>query len=315
MGVIGKRENFDMNKKVAILVNSCDLYEDAWDPFFSLFKIQWPDCPYDIYLNTENKNYTCDCLNVKTITTGSEGFWTARIKKALKEIDADYILFMLEDFFLLKQVDESKLDAVISGMQEDSDVGFLFFTPIGVKYDIEYNPGTLFSDVSKYADYRVNACLGLWKKDFLLQMLYLDGSPWEFEHNATRLSWLSKYRCCVINPEYSSVFSYSILLSEGYGITQRKWLPKNKELFAEHNIHVNFSNLGFLEKKTKLSDEIKQNKKVKNNNLNKKLSAVSRRIRKYKKRFKKTIRYLKDLLFTKPKFIDYCNDIKKNNNN
>lgn len=296
-----------MSKKVAVLVNSCDLYEDVWDPFFSLFKIQWPDCPYDIYLNTENKDYTCDFLNVRTLKTGGESSWTERIKKAVNEIDADYILFMLEDFFLLERVDESKLDTVVSEMQKKSEVGFLFFTPRGVRYDIEYRPDTVFTDVSRYADYRVNACLGLWKKEFLLQMLYTDGSPWEFEHNATRLSWLTKDRCCVVNPEYSEVFSYSILISEGYGITQRKWLPKNKELFSKYNIHVDFDRLGILEKKSKPSGESGKSGKKKSNKI---LSAVTKRIRKYKKRIKKQVRYLKDLLFLKPQFIKYCNDIK-----
>ena len=34
-----------MNNKndVTILVNSCDKYEDAWEPFFKLFSIQWPN--------------------------------------------------------------------------------------------------------------------------------------------------------------------------------------------------------------------------------------------------------------------------------
>ena len=265
--------------------------------------------PYDIYINTENKSYECDFLDVKTITTGSENSWTVRIKKALDKIEADYILFMLEDFFLLNQVDNSKFNAVMSEMQNQSDVGFVFFTPIGVKYDIEYKPGTLFSDVSKYADYRVNACLGLWKKEYLLQMLYLDGSPWEFEHNATRLSWLSKHRCCVINPDYSSIFTYSILPSEGYGITQRKWLPKNKELFSKYNINVDFSTLGFLEKKPKPLNETKQSEKAKNKPTHNCLSAITKRMRKYKKRIIKQIRYLNDILFLKPKFINYCKDI------
>lgn len=297
-----------MDKKVSILVNSCDLYEDVWNPFFSLLKIQWSDCPYDIYLNTENKNYICDFLDIKTISTGKEKNWTARIKAALDEIESDYIIFMLEDFFLLEQVDNSKLDAVISEIQNNSDVGFVFFTPIGVRYDIEYKPNTLFSDVSKYADYRVNACLGLWKKEFLLQMLYLDGSPWEFEHNATRLSWLSNNRCCVINPDYSSIFTYSILPSEGYGITQKKWLPKNKELFSKYNIHVNFSTLGFLEK-SNTQKETQQSEKTKVKSTHNCVLAISKRIRKYKKRIKKQIRYLKDLLFLKPGFSDYCSNI------
>ena len=299
-----------MNKKVAILINSCDLYEDAWDPFFSLFKIQWPDCPYDIYLNTENADYTCGCMNVRTVKTGSDLPWTARIKKALSDIDTDYILFMLEDFFLLDRVNVDGFNAVISQMEKESDTGFVFFTPIGVGYDIEYKSGTVFTDVSRFADYRVNACMGLWKKEFLLQMLYIDGSPWEFEHNATRLSWMSKYRCCVINPEYASVFSYSILISEGYGITQRKWLPKNKELFAKYNISVDFSNLGILQSKTAPSSA-KQGTRKRKSKLKNLLSPITRRIRKYKKRLKKLFRYASDTLFIKSKFNYYCNSIKK----
>jgi hypothetical protein len=291
-----------MNAKIALLVNSCDLYEDAWDSFFSLLKIQWPDCPCDIYLNTENKNYKCQFLNVKTIKTGNNVFWTNRVKKALDEIDADYILFMLEDFFMLEQVNKTKFEVVVSEMGNESDVGFIFFPPRGVKYDMEYKLGTTFTNVDRYADYRVNACLGLWRKEFLLQMLYLDGNPWEFEHNATRLSWLSKYRCCVANPEFSSIFSYSILLSEGYGITQRKWLPKNKELFDKYNINVNFDNLGFLEK-TSSTDKNQSREKDKKS---KKQTAILRRLRKYKKRLKKWFRYLKDLLFIKSAFGRYC---------
>ena len=42
---------------VAVRVNSCDKYEDAWNPFFKLFSIMWPDCPYDIYLNSTNFEY------------------------------------------------------------------------------------------------------------------------------------------------------------------------------------------------------------------------------------------------------------------
>ena len=296
-----------MNEKVAILVNSCDLYEDAWSPFFDLLKIQWPDCQYDIYLNTENKSFMHSSLNVKTIATGKDVSWTTRIKRALAEIDADYILFMLEDFFLLEQVSSSNFDIVMSDIKKATDVGYLFFSPKGVKYDIEYKPGTVFTDVSKYADYRVNACLGLWRKDFLLQMLYLDGSPWEFEHNATRLSWLSKYRCCVINPEFASTFAYSILISEGYGITQRKWLPKNKELFEKYNIKVNFDGLGILEKKSSAQSEKSKEKNGKKQNY------FKRRILKYKKRLNKILRYIEDLLYIKKAFLKYCDHVKPNN--
>ena len=87
-----------MSNRVSILVNSCDLYESVWDPFFKLLAIQWPDCPYDMYLNTEHKEYACDFLNVKTVCTGDDVPWSVRIKRALAEIDSEYILFFLGSF-------------------------------------------------------------------------------------------------------------------------------------------------------------------------------------------------------------------------
>lgn len=44
---------------LTIIVNSCDKYEDAWNPFFKLMEIHWPKSDkYQIILNTENKDYT-----------------------------------------------------------------------------------------------------------------------------------------------------------------------------------------------------------------------------------------------------------------
>ena len=52
-----------MDNSVTILVSSCDLYEDAWYPFFKLLKIQWPECEqYRIVLNTETKTYNPDFI-------------------------------------------------------------------------------------------------------------------------------------------------------------------------------------------------------------------------------------------------------------
>ena len=52
--------NTPLNNDVTIIVNSCDKYECAWEPFFKLFKINWPECEsFNIILNTEEKKYEC----------------------------------------------------------------------------------------------------------------------------------------------------------------------------------------------------------------------------------------------------------------
>ena len=88
-----------MKQDVTILVNSCDLYEDAWDPFFRLLKIQWPDCAYPVILNTETKEYHCDFMDVRTVKSGKKRSWSARLKYALDQIETRFVLFSLEDFF------------------------------------------------------------------------------------------------------------------------------------------------------------------------------------------------------------------------
>lgn len=45
------------SKKCSLLINTCDNYEDTWIPFFSLLSNYWGECPYSIYLNTEEKIY------------------------------------------------------------------------------------------------------------------------------------------------------------------------------------------------------------------------------------------------------------------
>ena len=53
-----------MENKYAILVNTCDKFEDCWEPFFKLFALYWPDYKGPIYLNTEYKTFTYGNLNI-----------------------------------------------------------------------------------------------------------------------------------------------------------------------------------------------------------------------------------------------------------
>ena len=39
------------SKDLTIFVNTSDNFEDCWEPFFKLFKLYWPDCPYPIVLS------------------------------------------------------------------------------------------------------------------------------------------------------------------------------------------------------------------------------------------------------------------------
>ena len=55
---------------MSILVLSCDKYKYAWDDFFNLRDIFWPDCPYPWYVVTESEDY--DRKDVEVIKCGTD---------------------------------------------------------------------------------------------------------------------------------------------------------------------------------------------------------------------------------------------------
>ena len=107
------KKEVKINNQISLLVLSCDLYEDAWKPYFKLINRNWENAPDNCYLMTEEKTFQCDFMNVKTINTGKGMVWTDRLSYALQQIDSEYIVFSLEDYFIHEKVNDSAfLDAV-----------------------------------------------------------------------------------------------------------------------------------------------------------------------------------------------------------
>ena len=73
----------------SILVSSCDKFSTAWHPFFTLLNRYWPNCPYNVFLNTETLSY--NEYGVKTINS-DELSWTGRLIDSLYKIESDFTL-------------------------------------------------------------------------------------------------------------------------------------------------------------------------------------------------------------------------------
>ncbi len=237
-----------MNNNCAILITSCDAYEDAWDPFFSLLEIMWPDCPYPVYLNTESKTYfrgktQITCLHPESLTDqkGKPISWSNRLKQAVNKIESDYILFFLEDFFLQSPVRGEMVEKAVAWMEQDKAIGLIRFFRDPHLETIEQ---TEFAQIDPNYDYAINTMVGLWRKDFLLSILR-DENPWDFEFFGTgrwRRTNVKIYTHC---KEFPKVFDYEIDPDAGYGIFQGKWLRGNVALFEKNGITVDYEQRGF----------------------------------------------------------------------
>ena len=210
-----------------VLVLSCDKYSDIWLPFYTLFKKYW-DCPYDVSIVTETKN----CGYFKTIK--ETGSWTRRVQKALKQLDTDYVIILLDDFFIRRKVDQKRIDYCIEKFEPDIAV-FNFETQFSETIDAGLDGFRLRRNRD---DYLCSCQPSIWNRKILIELLDKDMNPWQWELQSID----SKYRFFINSGDL--VFD----IGDKYcgRIRQGKWVRKDVvEFFKKEGISVDYSKRGF----------------------------------------------------------------------
>lgn len=234
------------NKDVSVLVNTCDKYEDAWFPFFSLFKKYWPNCAYDVYMNTETKAFSMTGMQIICLNSGNKKnmTWTRRLIGALRQIRSKYVIMMLEDFFFLDYVKQSEIDKAINWLDGNQDVSCFQFYPNPILLSIEDNRFPGYSKRDIRGKYWLRCQATLWRKADLLKYLNPYESAWQFEEYGTNVAKLYNkcfYNCC---DKKIMPFVYDVDITTGYGLYLGQWLESNIALFEKEGIAVDFNKMG-----------------------------------------------------------------------
>lgn len=227
-------------EKIALLVLSCDKYSDLWPSYFTLLNKYWPDCPFKIYLQTNFYDFDSEA-NVTILKVGKDKSWSDGLIKSINQLqNYDYVLLMMEDMFLNKQVETDKLLEVIHKFIElNGSFITLINEPIADKTFNDY-----FGTISPGAMYRATATAALWKKQVLLDILDPLETAWQFEKIASK-------RTDIYTGFYSVKKSYFNFF---HGVVKGKWtleaVSEFKRLGMEvdlnqRNIFSPRSNFGF----------------------------------------------------------------------
>lgn len=174
---------------MAMLVLSCDGYSDLWDDFFNLRDKFWPDCPFKWYVVTETKDYKR--AGVDVIKCGKDLNWAGRFRKAVEQVEAQYIGIYLEDYFITKKVDNGIIQSLIKVMDthrvtciNTSDV---FRTIINME-DKKYFKDHLIVIPGNHR-YGLSTESSIWEKQYLLEKIGEDDySAWRFESDRVKES-------------------------------------------------------------------------------------------------------------------------------
>lgn len=164
-----------MNASVIVL--SCDIYSTYWDWFFACKKKYWKNCPYSTYLVTETKT----CPYCQTINIDSP-IWTKRFREALTQIKSDYVIVMLEDYFIRQPVNQSILHYLEVVLNLKPNLAVLNF-----EQNYRAADAVPYMDQEEWQKQKPNQVYlnstqpSMWNKQILIEQLQKDQNPWEWE--------------------------------------------------------------------------------------------------------------------------------------
>ncbi len=240
--------------KLAVLVNSCDKFEDCWHPFFVLWKkFGIKSLDHAVYLNTEWRTFTEPDVSVHSLQVCAANDWKRQkpptwswcLAKALDAIPEEFVLYLQEDYFLQSQINESALRLVLHQMDEHPEIGCVHLTNIGIRTTL---PASEFAGLKKGnpRDWYYASCqTAVWRKKTLAAILREHEDAWQFERWASkraRLMGLAFYVFDEVDQDNPVDYIRT-------GVVQGKWFAPVVGLFREHGIKMDFLKRGFYEGK------------------------------------------------------------------
>lgn len=174
-----------MRTELAIVGIWYDGYYDIWEDFLELKEKFWKGCPYPMYIVNQTKELDFGKkYDATVIHAGADAEYSRKIQTAIKKIDADYLLLVLEDFFFSHPVNSSllkdALERVKAGNLDYYGMPLTEFMPALVG-----NPYMNYKDVydlNPAHEYTLNAQPAIWNKEFLKKCVGSENyNAWVFE--------------------------------------------------------------------------------------------------------------------------------------
>lgn len=164
------------SNKVAIVIVSCDKYQDLWEPLFITFFKYWNDCPFKIYL--ASNYYQFSHQRVSNISIGDDKEYSSNLINIINHVEEEWIIIWYEDGFLKKKVDNQLVEYLID-KAISKNIDYLKLT---VDYPLYY--GKKDEDlglIPKGVKYRSAMGMALYKKSALKKILNPGLSAWQLD--------------------------------------------------------------------------------------------------------------------------------------
>ena len=167
-------------KNMTMLILSCDKYSDLWDGQIKLLEQNWPDRDMKTYIVTDSPSNKC-YPGIDVISAGIGVEWSDRLAYALTLVDTDYVFITLDDYYLIKSVNNQSIIALMEMIDEKKiDYVRLFPRPKRATRD-ELPEYKGIKNIDITCNYSVNLYSGIWRKTFAESTIKEPKNAWQFE--------------------------------------------------------------------------------------------------------------------------------------
>ena len=224
--------------RVAVLVSSCDRFFDAWRPFAAFWRRHWPAgaLPWPVFLLVNRLPVRSEWLT--PLAVGPDRGWADNLRFALGRIEADYLLYLQEDYFLTAPPAAARLAALAAAVRtEGVDVLCLRAMPPG--YGAEDWPRVSaggvegLSEVPAGSPWRGRLQAAFWRRTALLEALHSGESAWDFEARAAER--LRSLRAWTVTGGTPAAHALPYLSS---AIVRGLWTPEARRLCAGQGVRI-----------------------------------------------------------------------------
>lgn len=237
---------------VSIIIYSSDGYSDCWDPFFKLFKENFPfGEDYEIILSTNLKEYSYPGLNINTLANGMDVPWSKRLQISIEKSKNDIIFLIGDDFFLLSKVDKNLFNHQLELILKNKEVDHIRLLHKPGKFKTENSNFKYLDKISSFTRYRFLYAPSLWKKKVLLKYIANNETPFMAEKMGTYRSWILKHGFYCMSNDFVNKYGHFYTCGTSGVIVKGKWAKWAVPVLEAEDLKIDFSIRGIREEDEK----------------------------------------------------------------
>lgn len=223
-----------------IFISSSDSYSDLWPVFFDLFKMYWPEFKGTIYLNTEEKTFSIEGLDIRCTKVGKNKTFGVTFRKGLDQIKSDNVLLMMIDYIFMGKVNDEKIVEFHDFfVRKDLDSLCLVKQGYPNTKQTDHKELCMVNPPAPYVMFSYQ--IAFWKKTLLYEMALPHEDPWTSEWYGTKRAEKMQIKLAAISEEKFNPIPYNMA-----GCLHRgQWLTDAIEHLNSINYSIDFDKRGY----------------------------------------------------------------------